>query len=554
MARSIFLALALLLSLSLQSQSVYVPQNADYYWLIDRYEIKLGNKKPNLYTTSKPILRKDVGALTDSMIQIPNSSKSDQFNLNYLRNDNWDLFNDTLNVGLSNKRLSKTFYGHYNAIYSYQSKDFTLIANPVVNFEQNTINKDALYSLNTRGIELRGMIGKKIGFYTFVTDNQAYVPDYVRETTDSVGAFPNEGFSKPFRTKGYDFFSARGYITFNIVKPIAVQFGHDKNFIGNGYRSLMLSDYSSKYLFLKFNTKIWRFNYTNIFAEMTAKVINGNNYNPRKYMAMHHLDFKLAKNFNIGVFEAIVFNRSDSATGNSGFELNYLNPVIFYREIESFLGGRDKVQIGADFKWNFANRFSLYGQIVINEFLFKNIVAQNGWWGNKYAWQIGLKYVDVFGVKNLDLQLEHNFVRPYMYTDKNPLTNLSNYGQPLAHPLGANFYEFIGIVRYQPLPRLNISAKAFYITQGRDPAGLNLGSNINKPGYTPENQFNNEVGQGIRTNILFANLTVSYQLFHNFYIDVKQTIRRENSSISNESLIFTTGGIRWNIGQRLQEF
>lgn len=554
MAKFNLIFIGLLVCKILNAQSVYVPLNADYYWLVDRYEIKLGKNKPNLYTTSKQISRSDIAILADSTSKISILSKVDKFNVRYLQNDNWEMYADSLPIGISKGRFSKTFYTHYNSLYSVQSKDFTLIANPVINFEQNTINKDAIYSLNTRGIELRGMIGKKIGFYTFVSDNQAFVPDYVQAATDSVGAFPNEGFSKPFKVKGIDFFSARGYISFNIIKPISVQFGHDKNFIGDGYRSLLLSDYSSKYLFLKFNTKIWRFNYTNIFADMTAKVINGNNYNPRKYMAMHHLDFKVNKNLNIGIFEAIVFNRSDSATGNSGFELNYLNPVIFYREIESFMGGKDKVQMGANFKWNFANRFSVYGQLVINEFLLKNIAAQNGWWGNKYAWQIGAKYIDVLGVKNLDLQIESNFVRPYMYTDKNPLTNLSNYGQPIAHPLGANFYELIGVIRYQPIPRLNISGKGFYIVQGKDFDGKNFGANIMKPGYQPESQFNNEVGQGNKTTTLFVNLTLSYQLFHNFFIDLKQTIRSEKSEFEENNVLFTTGGIRWNIAQRVQEF
>lgn len=554
MLRNLLLIGGILASAHLIAQSVYAPLNADYYWLLDRYEIKLGKKMPDYYTTLKPTLRKDIAALTDSVAKEPNLSKADNFNLRYLRNDNWEQFDDSLGIGKSKGRFSKTFYRHYNSFYSVQSKDFTLVANPVINFEQNSNNRNAVYSLNTRGIEIRGSIGKKIGFYTMVTDNQVFSPDYVKEVADSAAAFPNEGFTKPYKVKGLDFFSARGYITFNIIKQISVQFGQDKNFIGNGYRSLMLSDYSSKYLFLKFNTRIWRFNYTNIFADMTARVINGNQYNPRKYMAMHHLDFKLARNFNIGIFEAIVFNRADSVTGNAGFELNYLNPVIFYREIESFLGGKDKVQLGADFKWNLAGHVSIYGQLVLNEFVYKNIVAQNGWWGNKYAWQIGVKYVDVFGVKNLDIQLEHNFVRPYMYTDKNVLTNLSNYGQPLAHPLGANFYEFIGILRYQPLARLNFTGKAFYMVQGKDPPGKNYGANIMKPGYTPDNEFNNVVGQGIRTNTLFVSFNLSYQLFHNFFIDLKQTIRREQSSVLNENLLFTTGGIRWNIGQRLQEF
>ena len=66
----------------------------------------------------------------------------------------------------------------------------------------------------------------------------------------------------------YDYFDARGYITFNATKYIDIQFGYDKNFIGNGYRSLFLSDCGNSYLFLKLNTRIWKFNYQNLFMEL----------------------------------------------------------------------------------------------------------------------------------------------------------------------------------------------------------------------------------------------------------------------------------------------
>src|SRR5690606_25152298 len=81
-------------------------------------------------------------------------------------------------------------------------------------------------------------------------------------------AVPGYGFYKPFKTNGVDYFDARGYITFNVAKYIDVQFGYDKNFIGNGYRSLFLSDWGNSNLFLKLNTKIWKINYQNLFMEL----------------------------------------------------------------------------------------------------------------------------------------------------------------------------------------------------------------------------------------------------------------------------------------------
>ena len=56
------------------------------------------------------------------------------------------------------------------------------------------------------------------------------------------------------------------------AKYLDFQFGYDKNFIGNGYRSLFLSDFGNSYLFLKINTRIWKFNYLNLFMELTPQL------------------------------------------------------------------------------------------------------------------------------------------------------------------------------------------------------------------------------------------------------------------------------------------
>ena len=44
---------------------------------------------------------------------------------------------------------------------------------------------------------------------------------------------------------------------------------------------------------------------------------------------------------NIGLFESIVFSRPNH------FELQYLNPVIFYRTVEQMVGSPDNAMIGA---------------------------------------------------------------------------------------------------------------------------------------------------------------------------------------------------------------
>jgi hypothetical protein len=311
------------------SQSVYAPQNPDYYHLIERYEIKYGKFADGLHTHIKPLERRGIAQLANSVGGNANFlSGRDQFNLNYLRNDNWEWTDSATND--SKRPILGVFYEKKSDLYQYRSDEFEIHINPVLYFGAGiATDEEARPFINTRGVELRGMISKKIGFYTFLADNQAVFPEYARERINLFNAVPNEGYWKRFKQNGVDFFTARGYFTFSPVKPIQVQFGHDKNFIGSGYRSMILSDFSNNYLFLKLNTRVWRINYQNIFAQMNADIPNFfDSVFPKKYLAFHHLSVNITKNLNIGLFESVVFGRSDSL-GRSTFDLNYLNPIIF---------------------------------------------------------------------------------------------------------------------------------------------------------------------------------------------------------------------------------
>jgi hypothetical protein len=238
------------------------------------------------------------------------------------------------------------------------------------------------------------------------------------------------------------------------------------------------------------------------------------------------------------------------------FDLSYLNPVIFYRAIEQQFGSSDNVILGMDFKWMAAKRLSFYGQVIFDEFLLDRLKEGNGWWANKFGLQGGLKYVDVGGLSNLDLQLETNVVRPYTYSHNTQYGSYTNYRQPFAHPLGANFKEVLAIVRYQPRPKLNIVVKGIYAEVGRDTTNVNWGNDLLRSNSTREQDFGNTIGQGISTKVSYVDLTASYMLRHNLFIDLKQVFRNSKSTVplykSNTSI--TSLALRWNISQRLYDF
>ncbi|MEL7004951.1 MAG: hypothetical protein AAFN93_19755, partial [Bacteroidota bacterium] len=276
------------------AQSVNAPLNSDYYHLIDRYEIKSGRIAPQYFSSWKAYQRSQIADFVDTVSTFNNLSSVDRFNLEYLKNDNWEWFDQVDNE--SKKPILKHFYKVKSDLYNVKTKDFDLHLNPVLHFSVGTESaSDELTYINVRGVELRGMIDKKVGFYSFLGESQMRMPLYVRDNIDDNQVVPHEGFWKNFGDNGVDFFTARGYISFQATKHINLQFGHDRFKIGNGYRSLILSDFAPAYLFLKANTKIWKLNYTNLFTEMTADVqssstgLTGSDEFPRKFMALHHL-------------------------------------------------------------------------------------------------------------------------------------------------------------------------------------------------------------------------------------------------------------------------
>jgi hypothetical protein len=544
------------------SQSVYIPLNEDYYRIIDRYEIKQGYFSPHFHQSFRPLTRQSVASLADSLMADSSfvKSKVDWFNLYYLANDNaeWSVYGNPA----SNKPILKHFYQRKADFYHYESnkenQEIDVHVNPIL---QLAAGKDRYtnynYFLNVRGAEVRATVAKKIGFYSSITETQVFFPEYIRGYVRENEVVPGQNFWKRFRTNGTDFITATGYITFNPIKPIQLQFGHDRNAVGTGYRSLILSDFSSPYLFLKAQTKIWKFNYTNLFAKMYANVTSdinstaaGRQYDP-KYMAHHHLSFNLLKNLNIGLFETIIFSRQDSA-GRNYFDIEYLNPVMFYRSVEQSIGSPDNANLGMDFRWNFLRHFSLYGQLFLDEFLLKEVRNRTGWWANKQAGQLGFKYIDAFTLKNLDIQAEMNVVRPFTYSYITNFGSYTHFNQPLAHPLGANFIEWLGVIRYQPIPKLTLTATTIYADYGEDELGKNWGNNISLPYTTRHQEYNNKIGQGIATKLFLADLTASYQVKHNLFIDAKQLIRRKESALPERSAqtFMTTVGLRWNIAAR----
>ncbi len=454
-------------------------------------------------------------------------------------------------------------YNNRANFYEVNKENFTLRANPVLNIQ---FGKDGDQTIvrNTRGAEVRGTIDNKIYYYTRVVDNQRSFAEYTDSTISKYKAVPGHGTYKDFESSvlddfvGYDYFDAEGYVGLDVSKSVAFELGHGQHMIGNGIRSLLLSNSGDNYFYLKLNTRIWKLQYQNIWAELNSisfRTLQGDRLLSKKFMASHYLSYKPTAKFEIGLFETVIFDRENQ------YELQYLNPIILYRVVESGLGSPDNVLLGLNMSYTFGGHFQAYGQLVMDEFNLTELRNGSGWWANKVGYQLGLKYYNALDIDHLDLQLEYNTVRPYTYSHSRPLSVLpeyskasySHHSQPLAHPLGANFREIVGSAKYQWNEKLFFQGRAMITQYGEDGVGNNFGNNILLLTFEDiiDNTFGNETGQGLKTDILLLSLNTSYQFMYNYYLDLDVLYRSSNSELASRNIDtkYIGLGLRVNMGR-----
>jgi hypothetical protein len=378
--------------------------------------------------------------------------------------------------------------------HSRKFKKATLNFNPLLDL-------GAFYSksFNYRsglGLNFDGTIGKKWYFRV----------GYIQGIFKGDSLFIPKSFVDQNFKKIEGFGDLRGRFSFTPSSLFNFQIGLDHQFIGEGCRSLFLSDYGRPYPFGLIRSRFWKVEYTVLYQFF--REIGGLGWK-MKNAATHHISFNATKWLNIGIFESVVFQPKDTLL-NRGFEVEYLNPVIFYRPQEYSIGSSDNVLLGASFNFKY-KQHQLYTQLILDEFFLSEIKAKSGWWANKYGGQIGIKgRFEMFSGK-LFYRTEYNFVRPYTYAHLTSGQNYGNQGMTLAHPYGGNFMELLGEVKYQ---RGNFLFKLFmsYALQGLDKDGYSYGADLYQPYTLRPYEYGHKIGQGLGNNSFRMVLTGAYNI------------------------------------------
>ncbi|HLP15128.1 MAG TPA: sugar transferase [Bacteroidota bacterium] len=433
-------------------------------------------------------------------------------------------------------------------LYDAREADYTLAIDvlPDAHLGRDVKERYQVWS-NTRDFLFEGSIGNTFSFRSEYFESQSRFPSYIDSFIGTNFVVPGQGYKRAYGSTAHDYGYATGHISYAPSKYFNFQFGHGKNFIGDGYRSMLLSDGAFDYPYLKISTKFWKLKYVNLWAQFQDVGRTKHEFDrafTKKFGVFHYLDINITDRLALGLFEAIIWRNSDSL-GYRGFDLNYLNPIIFFNPIEFSLGSPDNSLIGVNFRYRIFSHSAVYAQLMLDELSAMEYVKNRGYWANKYGIQFGVKTFSLFGIPELSLQTEFNMASPYTYSHFDPVTNYGHYNQSLAHPLGANFYESVSIAQYA-LDRFEFRAQFNTARYGSDPPDENFGGNIFKPYTTRMQDYGNYTGQGRSSHVYYADARVGYVFnpLTNLRLELGAAWRRQTTEASKDESMVLMLGVR----------
>lgn len=441
-------------------------------------------------------------------------------------------------------------------VIKINKEEFTLSINPLFNFSLGRDKKENKQRLlqNTRGLWVKGSIGKKFYFESQFLENQVTAPLYVREFIKAHKVYPGLGRTKVFKEIGADFAISSANFLFAPSKNFSIMAGTGKHFYGFGYRSLLLSDNSFNYPYAKasysrnwFRYEVMWASLMNIYqGDITFNIYSEPTFR-KKTAAFQYLVFMPFNFLELGLFNGIIYRPISKA--HPYFNFNILNPIPFYNVAEQGLSSVNNAIAGLNVRLKLTSSISIYGQYMMdNNTANGNLFKKNGI-------QIGTRYFDIAGIRNLNFLLEYNSVSPYSYTTKSNQQNYIHYNQSLTHPWGANFKEIVAIVSYN-YKGVFITAKVNTGQIGVDSTGGVFGQNILLSDISGRNRTNITFLQGTKTRLEIIDVKAGYIInpAYNFQIYAGFFNRRWINNKQEKYSSFFSIGLRTNIYNNYLDF
>ncbi|MDB5010675.1 MAG: gliding motility protein RemB, partial [Mucilaginibacter sp.] len=342
------------------AQAVYLPYS---YQSNQKFDAELYTTKSSTHTSLKPYL------IDSTLLARYNAEMQlgvDSSHKSWLTRK---LFNEHL---FDVKTKEYTFYGDYLP---------DLQIGRDISGKKNT-------SLNTRAYQFGGTVGTKFFFYTSGFEDQGTFPAYYDAVVNSHHFVPGQAYDRSFGKNSKDWSFATAILSYTPIKQLNITLGEDKTFIGDGYRSLLLSDYAAAYPLLRLTTNLGKVQYMAMWAYMgslDAKKFDTFGSNRRKWGMFHYLDWNVTNRLSLGFFNALIAAETDDYGHLHGFDINYVNPVLLVGSLGPSTPIPDNTFWGFTGKYKIFDKAAFYGQFLLDQY---NSNSSNA---STYGYQLGVR-------------------------------------------------------------------------------------------------------------------------------------------------------------------
>jgi hypothetical protein len=468
-------------------------------------------------------------------------------------------YNQLQSVGFDSTRHTwvarKLFNEH---LFQEKTSEYTFFADFLTDLEagRETVGKTNTY-VNTRGYQIGGTVGNKFYFYTSGYEDQANFPDYYYNDVQKLQFVPGQAYDRDETERKADWSYVTAIISYTPIKQLNITLGQDKTFIGDGYRSLLLSDNAADYPLLRMTANVGKVQYMWMITSMEDQQIPiFDNYgnNRRKWSDFHYLDWSATNRLSLGFFNAIIIAGSNDAGQTHGLDFNNFNPVLFAATLGPRTPYPDEVYEGFTGKYKIFDKTAIYAQLLIQNFSAGSFFSGNSN-SNTNGYQVGIRGADLFKVTNFNYLFEYNTVKPYTYAGQQSISSYTDYSQPLGDPFGANFKEGIGILNYT-IGRFDFQGEAEYASFGLDPStAADFGQDVTKP-FSAASTTNGITGQGVATHFYYTEGTVDFIINPklNLRLEIGGLYRYEKNDLSSNKTEMITFGIKSGIRDLYHDF
>ncbi len=452
-------------------------------------------------------------------------------------------------VNIKDVKTNSRFFNHFlnSDLIKFEKVHSVFRINPIINsagiyeYPQKRINEDFKIGLN-----FHYNYKNKIFIYTDIVAAQTGFPSFEKEFINTYKIVPHYGKYISANNNELRYYSFTGEIRYRANKNISFSAGKGKHFLGNGYRSLFLSDNPNAYPYFKAEIDIWKIKYLWMFAKfsdinLTKDADLFSVYDKAAFI--HYFEINLTKRINFNFFEVVVTNPFDNEGRRISYDAVYFNPVIFYRPVEFYKGTSDNSLMGIGLNIKLRKSCFLYSQFILDDMVISTLRDGSGWWGNKFGIQAGAKIYNLFKINGLFARGEVNIVRPYTYSHgeaytKNGIANLNygNFVSAAAHPYGANFAEALGVIRYVK-GRLSGKFKIGMIRKGEDRDSTSYGGDIYKSYDLRPDNYGIYFLQGEKTDYIMTDACISYLINpkSGLMFSAGYKLKKKISNVNNEN-------------------